>query len=66
MRTNSTLRNLFVLGFVAVIIYAVVDGVRAGSTWGFTMAVCSLVAFVYAIYLSKKLTKLQQEEEEQY
>jgi hypothetical protein len=65
MRTNTTLRNLVVLGFTSLIIYAAIDGVRTDSPWGFTMALCSLVAFVYSIQLSKKLAKLK-EEEEQY
>jgi hypothetical protein len=65
MRTNATLRNLFVLGFVSVIIYAVIDGIRSESPWGFSMALCSMAAFIYCVYLSKKLAKLQ-EEEEQY
>lgn len=66
MRTSSTLRNLVVLGFTALIIYAVIDGIRSNSPWGFTMAACSLVAFIYSIHLAKKLAKLQEEEEQQY
>ncbi|MEO8174480.1 MAG: hypothetical protein ABI581_15400 [Sediminibacterium sp.] len=66
MRTNIfTLRNLFFIGFIAIIIYAVVDGIRSNSPWGFVMAMCSMVAFVYSIQLSRKLAKLQEEEEEE-
>jgi small basic protein len=65
MRTKTTLRNLFVLGFVSAIIYAVIDGIREGSPWGLSMALCSMVAFIYCVRLSRKLAKLR-EEEEQY
>ncbi|MES2371332.1 MAG: hypothetical protein V4557_02050 [Bacteroidota bacterium] len=64
MRINTTLRNLFVLGFISAIIYVVIDGIRIGSTWGLTMGLCSMAAFVYCIYLSKKLSRLKEEEEQ--
>jgi hypothetical protein len=42
MRTNTTLRNLFVLGFVSVIIYAVIDGIRAwGKPMGYSAWRCA-------------------------
>jgi hypothetical protein len=65
MRTNATLRNVLLLGFVSLIIYAVIDGILAGSARGISMGLCSMAAFVYSIHLSRKLAKAE-EEEEQY
>lgn len=66
MRTNSTLRNFLVLGILAMIIYAIINGIQYGSAWGIAMAVCSMIALFAAIHLAGKLSRLQKEEEEQY
>ncbi|MEO7530373.1 MAG: hypothetical protein ABIS69_03145 [Sediminibacterium sp.] len=65
MRNNTTLRNLLVLGFASLVIYAIIDGIRSGSTMGFAMGVCSLAAFIYTIHLARKLAKLKKEEEQE-
>ncbi|MCW3005159.1 MAG: hypothetical protein JWQ20_4457 [Conexibacter sp.] len=64
MRINTTLRNLLVLGFISAIIYVVIDGIRTGSAWGLTMGLCSMAAFIYCIRLSRKLSRVQEEEEQ--
>lgn len=63
MRIKTTLRNLLVLGFIGAIIYAVIDGIRSGSTWGLAMGLCSMAAFIYCIHLSRKLSRVPKEEE---
>ncbi len=64
MRTNTTLRNLLVIGIVSLIIYAMADGIRYGSAWGVSMAVCSMIALVTFISLARKLAQLKEEEEQ--
>ena len=65
MRTNTTLRNLLVIGIVSLIIYAIADGIRYGSTWGVAMGLCSMIALVVSVNFARKLAHLKEEEEEQ-
>lgn len=64
MRTNTTQRNLLVIGILSLIIYAIVDGIRYGSTWGVAMGLCSMIALVVSINLARKLAQLKEEEEQ--
>ena len=64
MKKNSTLRTIIILGIIFLIIYALADGIRYGSTLGILMALMSLVALTVSIQLARKLSKLKEEEEE--
>ncbi len=64
MKTNPTFRLLVIVAIVFLITYAVVDGIRYGSTPGVVMAVLSMTAFVSSLKMAQKLKKLQEEEEQ--
>lgn len=66
MRTNTTLKNLLVLGVLSLIIYAIISGIRTGSIWGIAMAICSMIALFVSMRLSSKLAQLKEEDEEQH
>lgn len=65
MKTNPTLRTVVILGIIFLITYALADGIRYGSTWGVIMAVVSMVALWISIRLARKLSQLNEEEEQQ-
>lgn len=64
MKRNPALRTVLILGIIFLITYALADGIRYGSTLGILMAVMSLVALTVSIQLARKLSKLNEEEEE--
>lgn len=64
MKRNPALRTVLILGIISLITYALADGIRYGSTLGILMAVMSLVALTVSIQLARKLSKLNEEEEE--
>lgn len=64
MKRNRALRTVLILGIIFLITYALADGIRYGSTLGILMAVMSLVALTVSIQLARKLSKLNEEEEE--
>lgn len=65
MKKNPSLRTIIILGVIFLITYALADGIRYGSIWGVIMAVVSLVALGVSIYLYKRLSELNEEEEQQ-
>ena len=64
MKKNPSLRTIVILCIILLIIYALADGIRYGSTWGIIMAVMSMLALTISISLYSKLQKLKEEEEE--
>lgn len=64
MKRNPALRTVLILGIIFLITYALADGIRYGSTLGILMAVMSLVSLTVSIQLARKLSKLNEEEEE--
>jgi len=64
MKKNPSLRTIIILCIILMIIYALADGIRYGSTWGIIMAVISMIALSFAILLYAKLKKIKEEEEE--
>ncbi len=64
MKKNPSLRTIVILGIILLIIYALADGIRYGSTWGIILAVMSMLALTISISLYSKLQKLKEEEEE--
>lgn len=64
MKKNPSLRTIVILCIILLIIYALADGIRYGSTWGIIMAVMSMLALTISISLYSKLRKLKEEEEE--
>jgi len=65
MRKNPSLRTIIILGLIFLITYALADGIRYGSAWGVIMAVASLAALGISLYLYKRLSELNEEEEQQ-
>ena len=64
MKKNPPLRTILILGIISLIVYALADGIRYGSTWGIIMAVMSMIALVVCFQLAAKLKKIKEEEEE--
>lgn len=64
MNTHPAFRTVVILTIVFLIVSAIVDGIRYGSSWGVLMALVSMVAFIYSIKLAGKLQRLQEEEEQ--
>ncbi len=58
------MRPLFIIIMLVLIAYAIAQGINYGSIKGIILATCSLIALVYAIYLTHKLDKQQEEEAE--
>lgn len=65
MRKNPSLRTIIILGLIFLITYALAEGIRYGSAWGVVMAMISMAALGFSIYLYKKLSELNEEEEQQ-
>lgn len=58
------MRPVFIIIMLVLIAYAIAQGINYGSIKGIILATCSLIALVYAIYLTHKLDKQQTEEAE--
>jgi len=58
------MRPVFIIIMLVLIAYAIAQGINYGSIKGIILATCSLIALVYAIYLTHKLDKHQEEEGE--
>lgn len=56
------MRPVFIIIMLVLIAYAIAQGINYGSIKGIILATCSLIALVYAIYLTHKLDKQQAEE----
>ncbi len=65
MRMNPTLKIFLIICVLFMITYALADGIRYGSTLGIIMAIVSMLALVVFIRLSKKLERLEDEEDEE-
>jgi hypothetical protein len=64
MIRNPVLRTLLIVLILSLTLYALIDGIRYGSTAGILMSVASMGALGISIYLWKKLQSMPQEEEE--
>lgn len=62
MKLNRFLRKMFIFGLIFLITYALAEGIQYGSTLGTVLALCSLSALAVAIYLFRKLSRLNSEE----
>ena len=51
---------------LVLIAYALAEGINYGSTTGIVLATCSLIALVYAIYLTTRMDKQLEETENDY
>jgi len=58
------MRPIFIILMLILIAYAIAQGINYGSITGIILATCSLIALVYAIYLTHQLDKQQTEETE--
>ncbi|MBW0178226.1 hypothetical protein [Sediminibacterium sp.] len=58
------MRPIFIIIMLVLIAYAIAQGINYGSVTGIILATCSLIALVYAIYLTHQLDKQQVEEAE--
>ena len=58
------MRPVFIIIMLVLIAYAIAQGINYGSIKGIILATCSLIALVYAIYLTHRLDKQQAEESE--
>lgn len=56
------MRPVFIIIMLVLIAYAIAQGINYGSIKGIILATCSLIALVYAIYLTHKLDKQQTDE----
>ena len=65
MKKNPTLRTLLILCIVFLIVYALADGIKYGSTWGVVMAIVSLLALYIFIRLARKLSQINEIKEEE-
>ncbi len=63
MRNSRFFKSLIIFGLLFLITYALAEGIQYGSALGTALAVASLSALVFAIYLFRKLTQLKAEEE---
>ena len=64
MRTNPTLRTILILAVLFMATYALADGIRSRSIPGILMALASMLALLFVAYLSRKLSRLREEEED--
>lgn len=64
MRIHPFLQTGLILLVIGVITYSLADGIRYGNRLAVILALGSLTALFVAIYLSRKLTAVEQEEEE--
>ena len=60
------MRPIFIIIMLVLIAYAIAQGINYGSIKGIILATCSLIALVYAIYLTHKLDKQTEEAEGEY
>ncbi|MFZ6025773.1 MAG: hypothetical protein ACOYVG_15120 [Bacteroidota bacterium] len=58
------MRTIFIIIMLVLIAYAIAQGINYGSMKGIILATCSLIALIFAIYLTHKLDKQQAEETE--
>ncbi len=59
-----TPKNLLIVLAFGLMCYALIDGIRYGSGWGTTMALCSMAALYISIRLSRRLSRLNEEAEQ--
>lgn len=60
------MRPIFIIIMLVLIAYAIAQGINYGSVTGIILATCSLIALVYAIYLTHQLEKKTEEAEGEY
>jgi hypothetical protein len=60
------MRPVFIIIMLVLIAYAIAQGINYGSMKGIVLGTCSLIALVYAIYLTHKLDKQAEENENEY
>ena len=60
------MRPIFIIIMLVLIAYAIAEGINYGSTTGIVLATCSLIALVYAIYLTHKLDREKEESATEY
>lgn len=65
MKKNPTIRTLIIIGLVFLITYALADGIRKGSPIGIILALVSMLALFISVRLLKKLSQINEPEEEQ-
>lgn len=67
MKTYQTvLQTSIIILIIGMNSYSIGNGIRLQSTWGILLALGSLAALAYCIYLFKKLRQLDAEEENNY
>ena len=65
MKKNPTIRTLIIIGLVFLITYALADGIRNGSTIGIILALVSMLALFISIRLLKKLSQINETEDDE-
>lgn len=60
------MRPILIIIMLVLIAYALAEGINYGSTTGIVLATCSLIALVYAIYLTTRMDKQLEESEKDY
>ncbi|MFN3667495.1 MAG: hypothetical protein ACK4S0_15130 [Sediminibacterium sp.] len=60
------MRPILIIIMLVLIAYALAEGINYGSTTGIVLATCSLIALVYAIYLTTRMDKQLEESENDY
>ncbi len=63
MKIYAFAKTAVILCVLFMITYALADGIRYGSVLGSLLALCSMAALGVVIHLSRKLAKLNSEEE---
>jgi len=63
MRNRPFFKTILIFGLLFLITYALAEGIQYGSILGTALAIASLSALVFAIYLFRKLSQLKEEEE---
>lgn len=61
---TCNMKAIIIVVLLLGITYAIAEGIHYGSITGILLAICSLIALGYAIYLTEKLRKQMSEEAE--
>ncbi len=61
MLSHPTLTRCIVIGFMVLVGFAIAKNIQTGSPLGLILALISLIAGIYFVYLLKKANEQQEE-----